>query len=134
MSWCARHSQIHVNGDPYMDRWVLGTPWFEIRLHHILRSDEDRDLHDHPWPFVSLILSGGYWEYRPSREPFCGVNRQWRRPWSIAYRRAEDAHRLKLTRPVWTLVFTGPRRRAWGFYTRRGWVHWRDYVTSRGAE
>src|SRR5574341_215024 len=34
------------------------------RIHHILRSDRGRDAHDHPWPFVTLILRGGYWEER----------------------------------------------------------------------
>lgn len=36
-----------------------------IRVHHILRSDDDRAYHDHPWPFVTVILKGGYYELRP---------------------------------------------------------------------
>jgi hypothetical protein len=53
----------------YMDRlWLrpveAGAP-FAARLHHILRSDHDRALHDHPWPNASFVLSGGYWEVVP---------------------------------------------------------------------
>jgi hypothetical protein len=28
------------------------------------RSDYDREGHDHPWPFVSFVLKGGYWEHQ----------------------------------------------------------------------
>lgn len=40
-------------------RWTFGCA---IRVHQILRSDNDRHLHDHPWPFATLILRGGYVE------------------------------------------------------------------------
>jgi hypothetical protein len=51
------------DGQPYLIRWAINTPLLGIKLHHILRSDEDRDLHDHPWSFLSVILWGGYWEH-----------------------------------------------------------------------
>lgn len=35
------------------------------RIHNIKRSDQDRALHDHPWPNASLVLKGGYWEVVP---------------------------------------------------------------------
>lgn len=138
MSWGWLHSRIHIAGDPYMDRWEIRTPWFAIRLHHILRSDHDRALHDHPWSFVSLILWGGYREVRYSETKPRGaddatrfpVAKIWRRPLSIAFRRAEDAHRLELDRPAWTLVLMGPKRRPWGFYTNAGWVHWRTWTAA----
>lgn len=41
---------------------LLSTPWFSIYIHHILKSDEDKDPHDHPFNFSSLILSGAYQE------------------------------------------------------------------------
>ena len=51
-------------GDPYLIRYTLiECAWFSIKVHHILESDEDRCEHDHPWPFLSLILTGGYWEW-----------------------------------------------------------------------
>jgi hypothetical protein len=110
--------------NPYMLRWILKLPWGSVRLHKICRSDVGlRALgdvpHDHPFDFVSLLLTGGYVEERFED----GVCR--RLPWprgSIVWRRAEDLHRLVLERPVWTIVVTGPNRRRWGFETPAGWV------------
>jgi hypothetical protein len=49
----------------YLRRWrIIQTPLFALYLHHILMPDGDRDLHDHPYPFASLILAGGYTEER----------------------------------------------------------------------
>jgi hypothetical protein len=105
----------------YMHRWRLRTPWFQIRIHHILRSDNDRALHDHPFTFLSFILKGEYHEVTPSGTQL------WKR-FSIIFRRAEDQHRLILdSGPVWTLVIGGPYRREWGFYTPSGWKRWDQY-------
>ena len=51
-------------GELHFKRWrILSTPWFNIFLHFINRADEDKDLHDHPWSFWSIILKGGYIEF-----------------------------------------------------------------------
>lgn len=100
--------------------YLLRTPWFAIFLHHLLRSDNARDPHDHPWTFVSVLLSGGYWENTPS-------GRFWRRRWSVLYRPATWLHYLELERPVWTLVFRFRTVREWGFSTPRGWIHYLQY-------
>lgn len=122
----------------YMDRWVIATPWGTVRIHRINRSDEDRALHDHPWGFCSLILWGSYVEVLPAdhdaarlcdKPPVLvqGPLIQRRRGWlSIAFRRAIDAHRIIIDRPVWTFVITGRKCRQWGFHTERGWVYWRE--------
>lgn len=118
------------DGSPYLTRFrILQTPWFGIYLHRIHTHDTDRDLHDHPWTFLSIVLLGGYVE---ERETFSWPDRDWkaRKPLSFALRRATDPHRIvKLTRkPTWTLLFVGPRRRDWGFHTATGWVDWRTYL------
>lgn len=101
----------------YMRRWALKTPWGTVRLHHILRGDEGRDFHDHPMDFVSLILKGGYTEYRPGAEPRRFL------PGDILIRKAEDLHYLKLLeKSAWTFLITSPFRRKWGFATKDGWV------------
>ena len=108
-------------GEPYLVRWtLLSTPWFSVKVHHILLSDADRCEHDHPWPFVSLILWGGYVEHVHDRASWIGPGR-------LRYCPAHWRHRLELDRPAWTLVVTGPRCREWGFWTRRGWMSWRRY-------
>lgn len=40
----------HIKG--YMKRVLLKTPWGYLRLHWILRADNGRDLHDHPFDFT----------------------------------------------------------------------------------
>lgn len=121
----------------YMERWILQTPWGTLRLHHILRSDDDRQLHDHPWAFWSLLLTGGYREFlpgliSPAGNGFAAIQNQryWPR-FSIVRHSATDAHRLELTEgPVWTLVWTGPFQRQWGFWLPEKpprWVSYREW-------
>ncbi len=131
----------NTEGEPYIVRWrLIQTPLFAVYLHHILRSDDDRDLHDHPWPFVSLILRGGYWEWTPRAEckllpdTPCQCNtepvRTWHGPGSVLVHRGADQHRLELPegKTTWTLVFCGRRGREWGFQTDDGWLPWREYL------
>lgn len=100
-----------------------------MKVHNILESD-DACLHNHPWAFVSIILKGGYTEV--SKELYCDYpgkeyNKVYYGPGSILYRKANWAHRLDLTKPVWTLVFTFKRVQDWGFFTPNGFVNWRHY-------
>lgn len=111
----ARSDIIGSDGSTYMRRWkLLRTPWFQIRVHHILRSDRDDALHDHPAAFVSLVLRGGYEEVVPALQ----IEAWWRRtrpqnlaadfaaylirevrPGQVVVRRAADLHRLVLRAP-----------------------------------
>jgi hypothetical protein len=101
----------------YMRRWVLKTPWFLLRLHKIMRSDNDRHHHDHPFDFTSFILYGGYVEYRPDHEP-----REYLAG-DIVRRKAPQLHYLKLREDVaWTFLVTSPYYREWGFQTEDGWI------------
>lgn len=126
--------------DPYIRRWWLipRNRWFNIYLHQILRPDDDRALHDHPWWNLSIILKGGYYEVLPHVGPTSHFVR-WRAPGSFTFRRAEAAHRLDLPlfcegrekwvyRSCWSLFITGPRIREWGFHCPKGWVLWTDFV------
>lgn len=112
-------------GNPYMLRWWLipRNRWFNIYLHKILRDDDDRALHDHPWYSLSVVLSGGYRELTPR-----GVRIV--HPGGIILRGAEYSHRLELldNKPCWSLFFTGPRVREWGFHCPKGWVHWKLFT------
>jgi hypothetical protein len=113
--------EVRLDGELYMERYYLSADR-RRRLHHIVASDPDRDLHDHPWDFTSVLLTGAYAETTPD-----GVVVH-RSP-AIVWRRAEDPHRLDLLEgPMWTYVTTGPVRRRWGFHTARGFVPWRAYL------
>ena len=117
-----RHDITNGGNAPYMLRWVLQTRWFSIRIHKILASDQERDLHDHPWNFTSVMLSGFYAEVSPEYPN----GRIYSAP-CIIRRRADYPHRLILCAPVWTLVFSGPKIRDWGFLTEKGWIPWQRY-------
>jgi hypothetical protein len=86
------HQVIGGFDNPYLLRWYVipRNPLLNIYVHKFLRSDDDRALHDHPWWFVSVMLRGGYDEVTETV-----VNRR-RRAGSIAFRRAEWRHRVRL--------------------------------------
>lgn len=138
-----RPHDFHI-GDaeaPYLRRWwhVPRNEMANVYLHEILRSDEDRAGHDHPWANTSLVIEGGYWEViYCEREPWVEVDRQWRGPGSVVARQATDTHRLIVPdggRAV-SLFMTGPKVREWGFWCPdgKGWVHWRDFTGGANGE
>lgn len=110
---------------PYLRRWYLlpRNRFINVYLHEILRDDDDRALHDHPWWNLSIILRGRYAEMRHS-----GLLR----PWRVVFRLPTTAHRLIVVDgPVWSLFVTGPIVREWGFHCPQGWRHWREFVDQR---
>lgn len=145
------HQTIGGLTHPYLRRWYVipRNRVMNIYLHHFLRSDDDRALHDHPWWFASLILKGAYWEHRANRPE---STRSYRRAGSIAFRLPSVAHRVELETertwqgtsefdaiqverelPTWTLIVTGPRVRPWGFHCAEGWKFWEDFDHDNGC-
>ena len=148
-----REPDFFIGGreNPYMRRWwvIPRNRFFNIYLHNILRSDDDRALHDHPWWSISIILRGGYIEHTPEGTFV-------RRMGWIRFRKATARHRLQLRdhyskahwidnpaeiggtiggriwhvplRPAWTLFITGRRVRDWGFHCPKGWVPWQQFT------
>ena len=117
---------IGRGGRAYLMRWFVipRNRLFNVYLHHFLRSDDDRALHDHPWANCSILLRGTYMEHTIAAG---GIHRReqlhagaWRMRWS-----GRAAHRIELIDgPCWTLFLTGPRYREWGFHCpEQGWVH-----------
>jgi hypothetical protein len=120
----------------YMRRWIFKTPWGTLRIHNILKSDEGRDFHDHPFSFLSFIFRGGYIEHRPGCTCDNGVDypvtpcRRYSAP-AVVHRRAEDMHRLELAAPAWTFVISSRYFRQWGFLLSDGrWVNYKEYERS----
>jgi hypothetical protein len=114
---------IGTKDDHYLYRWhLIKTRWLKIYLHKILRSDDERALHDHPWHNISVILKGGYKEIQGIP---CGERWYYRRPGNVIFRRATLPHRLVVLNkePCWSLFITGPTIREWGFHCARGWQH-----------
>lgn len=131
---------------PYLTRYYLflkdrkNFP-FNVFLHNFHRSDPD-DLHDHPWPYATLILKGGYWEWVPvfetsgniadptlgQKPKIIGEKKIWRGPGHFRICGAESYHRVELEPGVdcWTLFMPGPQKREWGFLTHKNW-DWRTF-------
>lgn len=131
------------DGTPYMYRNTLLSigKWLSIKYHRIVASDDICD-HDHPWPFVSLIVKGGYYEWTPIAQDESGeiLDKQygpddvlevkrWHGAGSLLYRHKNWRHRLELkdNKPCETLVITGKVCKRWGFFTKFGWIHWTEY-------
>jgi hypothetical protein len=111
----------------YLRRFFLTPRSWPIRifLHFIARSDDDRHLHDHPWSFASLIFKGEYHEETKIENVTHEI--LYSAP-SFRIMKAEHAHKIHLSSPVWSLIFAGKARRQWGFYTDDGWINWRQYL------
>lgn len=145
-NWLSQNNRKRVildeeTNSPYLERYYLlwgdasgdldrpGWVIFNVFLHHICRSDKERQMHDHPWWNCSILLSGGYWEHTPEGS-------FWRGPGSIVWRSPESLHRLELDPEksggeTWTLFLVGPRVRDWGFVSESGeWTQWQNYLAN----
>lgn len=124
----------------YLRRWrLIQTPWFGVYLHRIVLPDFDRDPHDHPWNFVSVVLRGWYREkvfHSHSDRQRCEGAISSYHPWSSWHLMPLDkAHMITdISLPLWTLVFVGRRQFDWGFWTKNGWVHWDTYCDAKYNE
>ena len=150
---------------PFMEVIGRGKPSYRIRFHltpfgwwkwrraylHILgRPDADREYHDHPWSFWTIVLFGGYTEtshvLRSEGTP-TGRFKDDRIGWlGVRYRPATHAHLItKLhTRRVVTLVLRdNEKAREWGFWKHDdtqpmnvgwSWIPWTVYHAPEGFE
>jgi hypothetical protein len=119
----------------YLTRlFLVHTPWGGVMLHWINGPDPEPDMHNHPVTFLSLILRGAYCELRPIPGTCSACEHMevehvgyWHSWWNFI-RAGEDVHRIKwVARGTLTLVFYGPKRCNWGFYTAQGFVPWKEY-------
>jgi hypothetical protein len=132
------HIYGHDNPDElYMRRFWLFNPysretnmpkykWFpwSIRIHNIMRADDDRDLHDHPWNARTIILRGGYIEelIRGDNVMVPGMTRK------IEF---EQYHRIDFVSSndeTWTLFISGSYQGVWGFLKDGVKIPWREYL------
>ena len=140
MSWwqnvaASRRAPDFVIGstdNPYLRRWwiIPRNRFFNIYLHHFLRSDDERALHDHPWINCSYLLEGEYTEWSIARG---GVHhKRLAKVGSLKFRRPTTAHRVELhAGPCWSLFITGPVVREWGFHCSAGWRSWKIFTSER---
>lgn len=119
-----------TDASPYLVRWVLygsrdNSPT-AVYVHKFIRSDED-EMHDHPWPFTSVILFNGYYEETPALGWKNGdgpTKLTWYGPGRVLHRPANWIHGVRLHdfRPTYTIVFRGIKERSWGILVSEVWI------------
>ena len=94
---------------PWMNRYYLlfrnRPKWFpfNILIHEMLDDDHGDGVHNHLFPYITIILRGGYWATTKK-------GKFWRKPGYIGFRSANAYHRVDLepgTRPM-TIFISGP--------------------------
>jgi hypothetical protein len=141
-----------ADGLVYLDRWGIGHDRIgRILLHHMSAPDPGRDLHDHPWAFLSIVLWGGYLEVRADTRTAVELAKHAqasplpravaghlvpRFRGSVRFLGLHECHTIvELYGPTcWTLVIGGPRRRRWGFYTADGYMDEKLYDATVRAD
>lgn len=111
-------------GVVHFRRWqVFTTPWFDVFIHGIYKSDEDEHMHDHPWDYFSIVIWGKFIEKVKQ-----GRNAQ--TFLTTSHRKAEHTHKIEelKSKKVYTLFFASKRKREWGYWVRGAWI---DNVTYR---
>ncbi len=142
MQRLGRHRIIldRQSSEPLLERYYLflkDRTWFpfNIFVHKFLKSDPD-DVHDHPWPYATLILKGGYYEWIPQFDKQGNKFNEiavWRGPGSFRICGATSYHRIELDPSVtaWTLFMPGPQEKEWGFLVKNKWVHNEEYLEEK---
>ena len=142
MQRLGRHRIIldRQSSEPLLERYYVflkDRTWFpfNIFVHKFLKSDPD-DVHDHPWPYATLILKGGYYEWIPQFDKQGNKFNEiavWRGPGSFRVCGADSYHRIELDPSVtaWTLFMPGPQEKEWGFLVKNKWVHNEEYLEEK---
>lgn len=136
--WPSAGHLHNLDGSLYMGRWWVVSPdglaskalrllsggrYESIRLHHINRGDEDRELHSHPFDYSTFILKGFYFEeklidtaYVPGIPESVQTNSRRMEAGAIGHM-VSSFHRIAAVADggVWTLFFMGPNHGKWGF-------------------
>lgn len=133
---------FHLPG--YMERWWVFNPYQDshgqiierswlmrclpsIRVQHIMRADNERHRHDHPWNARTFILRGWYMEDRKGAPLRCCLEGTTAR---LGY---GEYHRIVEVSPggVWTLFITWKHQGTWGFEVDGKKIPWREYPATR---
>lgn len=132
--------------DLYMARWLLFNPYISdgknesepakiswlpsIRVHHILRPDQDRHLHDHPWQARTIILAGWYTEERFVDESKAETFTITRKSGYTGKIKEGEFHRINQLSlgGVVTLFFTWEKLSSWGFLVDGKKINWKEYL------
>ena len=143
-----KHITSSDGSDTYMFRYWLFNPypwpsgsfkWWQlqrflpsVRIHKIMRADNDRHDHDHPWNARTVILDKWYAEQRKcekSRAFPDGRKTFFRETGDTVTLKFGEYHRISAVpkEGVYTLFITWRYRGMWGFDVDGVKVPWREY-------
>lgn len=114
-TWQTKRLALYpFRSDSAMFRLSLDLPrgWV-LNLHGFKPHKEDL-FHDHPWPFWTFVLWGGYTDVSTQTPPATATGApvlDVLRAGSLRHRPACHAHRTICFRKTWTLVLMGPWER-----------------------
>jgi hypothetical protein len=57
--------KLGYNDNPYLIRWTFIIFGYSIRIHHWIKSDDNRHFHDHSSDLLSIVLKGNYYNVKP---------------------------------------------------------------------
>ena len=128
-------SPFNELGNPKVGVILPNVNW-SLYLHRFHRSDEDGELHSHPFEWsVALILAGGYREERRDNTwGFPSVGARDVKPWTLNFIRHDTFHRVDLLEDdAWSLFLVGPKTKSWGFWDRvtGQYTEWREFLRRR---
>lgn len=109
-----------------------------VHVHHFYRSDDDGELHNHPWKWaLSIVLAGGYSEERRTKDDH--VERRLVKPFSINFITENTFHRVDLLdekNGAWSIFIAGPRTQSWGFWNRvtKKFTSWEKFLKTDKIE
>ena len=117
-------------GCAFVKRWVLEAPSGRaLRVHRFLPDVEEFTAHDHPWWFVTVVVRGSYVDVtsRNGTE----VRRDHVTAPAIRFRNRNHEHRtITGADGAWTVLYNGPSKRNWGFWSAAGqFLPWRAYAS-----
>lgn len=91
----------HLPG--YLHRWtILKFKSLHFRIHYVLSEDKTPFLHNHPFFYLSIILSGGYSELLQKENRL--VLKKYNR-FSFLFRKDSDYHRIVFVQPNTKTLF-----------------------------
>lgn len=135
------NEKLGFQNEPYLIRWTIILFGYSIRLHHWIKSDDNRYFHDHSSKLISIVIKGHYWNVTPidnNKNPneyinihnqiipnkkynhVEGIFNSWNNfihmNKSIWKSNPYDLHYLKIPKEgAWTLLIEGKKCNKWGF-------------------